>query len=322
VSRALAGAGLTEVISFPFVAASVHDTLGEPADDVRRRAHRLVNPLSEDEPELRTSLLPGLLATAVRNVGRGNRDLALYETGLVFLPSSGGGTAPVPGVDDRPTDADLAAIDAAIPAQPRHVAAVFTGEAEPAGWWGPGRAADWADAVEAARTVARAARVELAVAAAEHAPWHPGRCAALTLAGTVVGHAGELHPRVVAALGLPARTCAMELDLDALPTPGPAVAPTVSAYPPVLLDVSLVVADEVPAASVEATLRAASGPELENIRLFDVYTDERLGAGVRSLAFALRFRADDRTLTVDEATVARDAAVALAAERHGARLRS
>jgi phenylalanyl-tRNA synthetase beta chain len=185
------------------------------------------------------------------------------------------------------------------------------------------RPADWTDAVEVARIVARSARVEVTVRAASVAPWHPGRCAEVRLGDTVVGHAGELDPRVVSSFGLPPRTCAVELDLDAFPPPSPAPAPTISSYPPVLLDVALVVAQDVPAGEVGRTLRAAAGPLLESLELFDVYADaDRLGAGLKSLAFALRLRAGDRTLTVEEAGVARDAAVAAAAERYGARLRS
>lgn len=320
ISRAVAAAGYTEVISFPFVSPDVHDALGLSSDDPRRHAARLVNPLSEDEPELRTSLLPGLLATALRNVGRGNRDLALVETGLVFLPRSDGSTPALPGVDRRPTDAELAALDAALPEQPLHLGVVLCGDRALRGWWGRGRPADWADAVEAAQVVARAARASLTTRAADLPPWHPGRCAALLLGDRVIGHAGELHPRVITALGLPARTCAMELDIDAFDVPAPAVAPVISAFPPVLLDVALVVGTDVPAAAVEQTLRESAGPLLEAVRLFDVY--EGVGEGLRSLAFALRFRAADRTLTLDEANAARDAAVAAAGSRHGARLRS
>jgi phenylalanyl-tRNA synthetase beta chain len=302
----------------------VHDSFGLAADDPRRAALRLVNPISEDEPELRTSLLPGLLGTALRNIGRGNRDLALAEMGSVFLPSLGTGSRPpLPGIAARPSDAELAALDAALPVQPRHLAVVLCGAFDPKGWWSTGRAADWADAVEAAQVVARAARAQLKTRSADVAPWHPGRCAALLLGDQVIGHAGELHPRVVSALGLPDRTCAMELDLDALPLPEPAGAPDISTYPPVLLDVALVVPADVPAAEVEATLRGAAGPLLESVRLFDLYVDaERLGAGMRSLAFALRFRAPDRTLTVEEATAARDTAIAAVVERHGAQLRA
>jgi len=324
ISRAVSAAGYHEVLSYPFVSPAVHDAFGLAADDPRRDALRLANPISEDEPELRTSLLPGLVATALRNIGRGNRDLALVEAGSVFHPSRGTGSKPpLPGTAARPTDDQLAALDAALPDQPRHLAVLLCGQFAPHGWWGSGRRADWADAVEAAHVVARAARTTFTARAADVAPWHPGRCAELLLDDAVIGHAGELHPRVVAALGLAERTCAMELDLDALPPAPPASAPEISIYPPVLLDVALVVPSAVPAASVEHTLKGAAGPLLESVRLFDVYIDiDRLGPDARSLAFALRFRAPDRTLTVDEATAARDAAIAAAVERHGARLRS
>jgi phenylalanyl-tRNA synthetase beta chain len=200
---------------------------------------------------------------------------------------------------------------------------VLCGEIVRKGWWGPSRAASWADAVEAARVVARAARAELAVRAADMPPWHPGRCAQLLLGDEVIGYAGELHPRVVATLGLAERTCAMELDLDRVPVPEPPLAPTVSAYPPVLLDVALVVGTDVSAADVERTLREAAGPLLESVRLFDLYADAtRLGEGKRSLAYALRFRAPDRTLTVAEATGARDAAIAAVRDHLGAELRT
>ncbi|HTZ42708.1 MAG TPA: phenylalanine--tRNA ligase subunit beta [Jatrophihabitans sp.] len=322
VSQALAYAGFTEVISYPFVAPEVHDAFGLAADDPRRQALRLANPISDAEPELRTSLLPGLLANLVRNVGRGSRDLAVFELGLVYLPAPSTTRAPRPDVSRRPDDAELAAIMATVPHQPRHLAVVLAGDLELPGWWGAGRAGGWADAIESARLVVRAARRDLDVRKAEVAPWHPGRCAELLLDGQVIGTAGELHPRVVSAAGLPARTCAMELDLDAVPLPEPAQAPALANQSPVLLDLALVVAEETPAAAVQAAVTEGAGPLLESVRLFDVYADPaRLGAGVKSLAFSLRFRAAERTLTVEEATAARDAAVTLAAERVGARLR-
>ena len=136
------------------------------------------NPLSEEEPALRTTLLPGLLATLARNLSRGQRDLALFEHGTVF-PGDQRSSAPLPGVDRRPDDATVAALYAAVPEQPWHVAVALAGQREPRGWWGPGRPAEWADAVQAARDVAAAAGVELTVRAGERAPWHPGRCAEL-----------------------------------------------------------------------------------------------------------------------------------------------
>ncbi|CAL9653850.1 Phenylalanine--tRNA ligase beta subunit [Streptomyces sp. enrichment culture] len=327
--RALAGAGYVEALNYPFIAEQVFGQLGLEADDPARRVVKLSNPLSDEEPALRTTLLPGLLAALRRNDGRGSHDLALFETGLVFLPREEQRTAAVLPVEGRPTDEQLAELDAALPDQPRHVAVVLAGAREQAGWWGKGRPADWADAVEAARSVAREAGAELVIRKGQYGPWHPGRCAELSVtvdgAERVVGHAGELHPRVVKALGLPARSCAMEIDLDAVEAAGDATAeaPRISTFPVATQDVALVVDAVVPAAEVEEALRAGAGELLESIRLFDVYENaEQLGDGRKSLAYALRFRAADRTLTVDEASAARDAAVALAGERVGAELRS
>ncbi|MEV5547024.1 phenylalanine--tRNA ligase subunit beta [Streptomyces sp. NPDC052309] len=327
--RALAGAGYVEALNYPFISEQVFDQLGLDADDPARRVVRLVNPLSDEEPVLRTSLLPGLLGALRRNDGRGSHDLALFETGLVFHPRDEQRVAANLPVDRRPGDEDLAALNAALPDQPRHAAVVLAGAREQAGWWGKGRPADWADAVEAARTVAREAGAELTVRKGQYGPWHPGRCAELVVTvdgeDRIVGHAGELHPRVLKALGLPARTCAMELDLDTVQRAGDGIpqAPGISTFPVATQDVALVVDAFVPAADVEAALREGAGELLESIRLFDVYDNaEQLGEGRKSLAYALRFRAADRTLTVDEASAARDAAVALAGERTGAVLRS
>ncbi|WP_405919173.1 phenylalanine--tRNA ligase subunit beta [Streptomyces longwoodensis] len=328
VGRALAGAGYVEAPNYPFVSEQVFDQLGLEADDPARRVVKLVNPLNDEEPALRTSLLPGLLGALRRNDGRGSHDLALFETGLVFQPREEQRAAGHLPVDRRPTDEELAALDAVLPEQPRHVAVVLAGAREQAGWWGEGRPAGWADAVEAGRLAAREAGAALGVRKGQYGPWHPGRCAEFVVvldgAERVVGHAGELHPRVLKALGLPARTCAMEIDLDALERVGDDTpqAPGISTFPVATQDVALVVDQPVPAAEVEAALREGAGELLEAIRLFDVYeNEEQLGDGKKSLAYALRFRAADRTLTVDEASAARDAAVALAGERTGAVLR-
>ncbi|NBM17311.1 phenylalanine--tRNA ligase subunit beta [Streptomyces sp. GC420] len=327
VGRALAGAGYVEALNYPFIGEQHLDQLDLPADDPARRMVRLVNPLSDEEPALRTTLLPGLLGALRRNDGRGSHDLALFETGLVFHPGERPGVAVRLPVDRRPTHEEIAALDAALPVQPRHVAVVLAGAREQAGWWGKGRPADWADAVEAARTVAREAGAELVVRRGRYGPWHPGRCAELAVVADGeeqhIGYAGELHPRVVKALHLPARTCAMELDLDAVEKAGAGAlqAPRISTFPVATQDVALVVAHDVPAAEVEAALREGAGELLESLRLFDVFTGEQLGGGRKSLAYALRFRAADRTLTVEEASAARDAAVALATERTGAVLR-
>ncbi|MFA1544046.1 phenylalanine--tRNA ligase subunit beta [Actinomadura monticuli] len=322
VGRALAGAGYVEALAFPFLAEKDLDGLQLPADDARRRTLRLANPMSEQEPLLRTTLLPGLLKVLALNVGRGFGDAGLYELGVVFRPRPDAPErAPRLAVDRGPAAEEITRLEAALPDQPHRVAVVLSGDREPSGWWGEGRPALWADAIEAARTVAREAGVELTVRADQHAPWHPGRCAALYNGDTLVGHAGELHPRVTKAYGLPARSCAMELELRRLGEPVTVRAPHVSSYPVATQDVAVIVDSAVPAADVESALRDGAGSLLEAIRLFDVYTGEQVGEGRKSLAYSLRFRAPDRTLTAEEASQARDTAVAAASERTGAVLR-
>ncbi|TCO45797.1 phenylalanyl-tRNA synthetase beta subunit [Kribbella antiqua] len=320
IATALVGAGLTEVVSYPFIGAADFDAMGLPAEDPRRTTVKLVNPLSDEEPSMQTTLLPTLLRTAERNVGRGASDLAIFQTGLVFLPKPESKPAPLPSVAQRPSDAEVQSLYDALPDQPLHLGVVLTGSSTPTGWWGKGQPVGWADAVQLARTVATAVGVEPVVRNTELAPWHPGRCAELSVDGKVIGHAGELHPKVCQAFGLPARSCAAELDLDALIAAGPSsiTAEPFSSYPVAKEDVALIVPAEVAAAEVEAALVEGAGELLESIRLFDLYTGEQIGEGKKSLAFALRFRAADRTLKENEVADVRQAAVQVAVDRFGA----
>ncbi len=319
VGRSLAGAGYVEVVSFPFIGVAELDRLGLTDDDERRSVLYLANPLSAEEPAMTTTLLPGLLKALARNAGRGATSAALFESATVTLPH-GGGPAPIYGVDHRPSEGEIADLDKALPQQPLHLALVAAGEREQPGWWGPGRAASWADAVDAVRVVALALGLEVTIRSTTRAPWHPGRCAEVSVGDVVIGHAGELHPKVCQTYGVPARTIAAEIDLDGLleQAPDAIVAPTYSDFPMAKEDVALVVDESIAAGDVEAALRDGAGELLESIRLFDVFTGEQLGAGKKSLAFALRFRARDRTLTEDETAAARAAAVEFAAQRTGA----
>jgi phenylalanyl-tRNA synthetase beta chain len=319
IGRTLAGLGCVEVVSFPFVGDETFDALGFPADDVLRHAVRLSNPLSSEKPLYTTTLLPGVLDAAARNLGRGATGVALFETGTVAFPTQRG-AAPVYGVEWRPTAAELQKLFDAIPAQPLFLAAVLAGERERDGWWGDGRAADWTDAIEIVRGLAGELGVDIEVRQTSRMPWHPSRCALVCIGDAEIGHAGELHPRVCRTYGLPRGSAVLEIDLDALMARTVEIppAPVVSHQPLAKEDVALVVDATVPSSEVERALREGAGALLESIRLFDVFTGPQIGEGKKSLAFALRFRAPDRTLTEAETGAARDAAVAAAAIAVGA----
>ena len=318
IGKSLALNGYIEILPTPFLPAGVFDQWGLPADDTRRTTTHVLNPLEADRPELATTLLPGLLEALGRNVSRGAVDVALFAIAQVVEPTSETRAVERIPNDRRPTNDEIATLDGSLPHQPQHVGVVLAGLREPAGPWGPGRPVHASDAFEAVRVTGRAAGVELTLRPAQYLPWHPGRCAEVLVEDTVVGHAGQLHPAVAERSGLPKGTCAVELNLDAIPITETLPAPAVSPFPAVFQDVSLIVGQDVAAQSVVDAVRDGAGALLEDVRLFDVYTGPQIGDGRKSLTLALRFRAADRTLTEDEASAARDSAVQTAAERVGA----
>ena len=320
IGKSLAQSGYVEILPTPFLPAGVFDLWGLPAEDLRRATTQVLNPLEADRPHLATTLLPALLEALVRNVSRGLPDVALYALAQVVQPTEETHGVELIPVHRRPTDAEIALLDSSLPRQPQHVAAVLAGLRERRGPWGPGRRAETADALEAVRIIARASGIDVSFRAAQHLPWHPGRCAEVLVGETPVGHAGQLHPAVIERSGLPTGTCAVELNLDAIPVVDALPAPRVSPFPAVFQDVSLVVPVNVPAQAVADAVREGAGELLEDIQLFDVFTGPQIGEDRKSLTFALRFRAPDRTLTEDDASAARDAAVRRAAEAVGAEL--
>lgn len=313
VSDTLAEAGLTEVMTYPFL-GNEHDLMGLPADDPRRDTVKLANPLADDAPALRSSLLDTLLNTASRNVSRGNPRVAIFELDQV-VSAQGVVPAPIPGVEEKPSDEVMQALRAGVPKQPWHVAAVLAGNATEASPHDAARAWDWADAIELAIRVAvsqgLAVRPEALGAGGQAtvaAPFHPGRVAQIRVGaltgGKVLGYAGELHPKVCQNFGLPPRTCAFELDLDAIEKVRPKDAfqlRPVSTFPAAKEDLAFVVKQDVPALKVYNAITKAGEGLVEELRLFDVFENvEQLGEGRKSLAFALRLRAADHTLSPQE----------------------
>ncbi len=332
-AQVLATSGLVEVKAYPFM-GDAHDRQQIPVGDSRRNAVRLRNPLADDAPLLRTSLLDTLLEVAERNASRGVIPLALFEVGQVAVPA---GTVPseILGVERRPSDEELKVLLAGVPSQPWHVAGVVGGQfARQSGAqmldgdaavspWG------WADALEAARSAAASVGVNVessrawvpegtqklrgapvpasADAPEDVAPFHPGRSANLFVRTgrgfKVVGRAGELHPKVVEEYGLPARSAAFELDLDVVSStvrPGFLQVKPVSTYPPVKEDLAIVVDDYISAREVETVIRRGAGGLLESLVLFDIYSGAQIKEGARSLAYSLTLRAPDRTLSAEE----------------------
>ncbi|HAT1131091.1 phenylalanine--tRNA ligase subunit beta [Corynebacterium striatum] len=324
IGHGLAYAGYAEVLPSPFIANNTFDVWGLEGDDERRKTISVQNPLESDKAILSTTLLPNMLEAVARNVARGRNDLALF--GLQQVSFKRADASAMPSVEERPSDAVVQELRDSLPYQPLHVATVATGNVEHEGPWGKGRAYTYADAIESARLVARAAGVEIEVEANSELPWHPGRCAAIKVVvdgeSVVVGHAGELHPEILEALNLPARTCAMEMDVNALPTEEMFPAPVLSAFPALHQDIALVVDEDTPAESVRKVVEEGAGELLEGVELFDVFRGEQLGEDKKSLAFQLIFRASDRTLTDEEANEHRLAAAKLAEQRLGAQMRA
>ncbi|MEO6944415.1 MAG: phenylalanine--tRNA ligase subunit beta [Lacisediminihabitans sp.] len=320
----LAANGGTEVLAYPFVSGTSNDIFGSPTAGGVAQI-KLANPLDSEVPFLRASLIPGLVEVARRNLSRGLTDLAIYELGSVFLPEAGHAyvSGPLPVGNKRPSPEILATLNDGIPPQALHVAAMFLGDRvhkQPAQ---PVVAHCLGDAFEAAQQLGRAVNVLVTPRQGSHQALHPGRTAELFVGETSIGFAGELLPTLAEDLDLPRAVAILELDLDAMIALAPEeVSPTpIASFPAATQDLSLVVSDGIPAGEVLGAIVEGAGELLEDARLVDDYRGTGLPEGVKSLTFALRFRASDRTLTAAEGTGAKLAGLAFAAQRFGATLR-
>lgn len=316
----LAANGLTEVQPYPFLSQATHAMFSGDAP-----AMRLANPLDAEVALLRRTLLPGLLEAARRNLSRGLTALALFEIGVVFLPEADHryGSGPLPAGDTHPGDGKLAELNAGIPPQPWHVGALFLGDRVSKQPGQDAIASTVADAVTAANQLAAAVGATLRIEQGNHPAMHPGRTAEFYVGDTVIGVAGELLPSIADELDLPRVVALLEVDLNALIDSGVTEVATkpIAAYPAATQDLSLVVSRDIPAGVVHATVVEGAGELLEKASLVDDYRGPGVDDDHKSLTFALRFRAPDRTLTAAEATEAKLAGVALASERFGATLR-
>ena len=323
VSNVLASAGHTEVLSYPFFDEDTNNLYGS-ATELSLPQVRLANALDSEQGWMRTSLLPGLVSTAARNRSRGFGDLSLFETGLVFLPEEGKkyGQDVVAG-GDKPSDKVLAELYAGIPPQPQYLSGVLFGDVISKQ---PGQRAieaSWQDALDAVQQIALGAGVTFEIRQGHHKAFHPGRTAEILLNGEVIGYAGELLPSLMEEAHLPRRVAAYEINLDAVCDAAgkPHTAHPIGTMPAATQDLSLVVSEDVSVANLHDAIVQGAGELLEAATLVDVYRGDSIGKGVKSVTFALRFRALDRTLTQAEATAAKEAGVELATKEYGASIR-
>lgn len=300
--RAFAASGAREAWTDSFLGPKELDDLGLADDHPARNLVALENPIAEERPGLRTTLLPGLLKAAARNAAHRAEDVALFELARVYEPTE----------EDLPLEAQV-------------LAGVFSGRRRPQGWSAAEAPWDFFAVKGLLESVLRSLRLPAPeLAPAGGMPFHPTRGASVSIAGTVAGVFGELHPDVCERFDVPEGAVAFELSLAPLVAalPERVKVEELPKFPPLLIDLAIVVDEDVSGRAATEVVREAGAPDVASVRLFDVYRGDPIPSGKKSLAFALEIRAHDRTLTDEEALAVRDRIVAALAERFGAELRA
>ena len=305
INRTLRASGLNETMTYSFAEPGDLERLRMPAEGLGEPVE-LINPLNADQSVMRQSIIPGLLRSVAYNQSRGVKNVQLYETGVVFYAHEGKKQ----------------------PKEKRKVAGVLAGTMREAGWNDAPAAFDFFDGKGVVESLARELalpKLRFKALSADEAPHlQPGRAAAVLSGGTELGWVGELHPLAVDAYQAEAPIVAFELDVDALVK---AARPArdyrdVPTFPAVSMDVAFVVDEAVTCEKLMQCMSSAGGKLLEDARLFDVYRDEeRVGAGKKSMAFALTYRAADRTLTSEEVDKAHERLVKKVCAATGAEVR-
>ncbi|MDU4962246.1 MAG: phenylalanine--tRNA ligase subunit beta [Sporomusaceae bacterium] len=282
VQELMAAMGFDEMISLSFMHPATLDKLNVAADSELRRAIPVLNPITDEFPVLRTTLLGGLLQAVALNLSRKNENLQLYELGAVYLPSE------LPLTE--------------LPQEPLQLAAVMLGRRENEGWCQLAEPVDFFDAKGAVEQLLFSLGIACGVAGGEHYAMHPGKTAIFSCNGQVVATVGELHPQVLEAYGFNRKLYVLELDMEAVAANASLIGSyrSLPRFPAISRDLAVVLDAGIGAERVETEILASGGPLLQEVRLFDVYTGEQVPAGMRSLAFTLTFRAADRTLTDEE----------------------
>jgi phenylalanyl-tRNA synthetase beta chain len=322
---ALGGLGFDQVVGLSFTDSEETARLRIPAGDPRSDAVLLANPLSEDQAAMRTTLLGSLLDVASRNLARDANRVALFESGQIYLNIPPTGRKPTDGVGNRPID-PLAGVfvgERGAPfGEPHRLACLAVGPLVEQSWRGGGKPSDFFALKAVLEALAGQLGIGLGFEAAPEPFLHPGRAAAVMIAGVPIGWIGEVHPLVCrewdveAAAGFEVATAAL---VEAA-TVGEELYEDVTTFPAVHQDLAVVVPVEVTAVAVRDAILEGGGELLRSADAFDLYEGEQLGEGRKSLALRLEFRAPDRTLTDEEVAGLRDS-IKAELERIGGSLR-
>jgi phenylalanyl-tRNA synthetase beta chain len=296
----LVGRGLYEIAGWSFAERRVLDRLRLPEDSPLRDVVEVANPMSEAQAILRPTILGSLLDAVAANMARGVRDLGLFESAAVYRASA-----------TEPSDEHHA------------LAAAITGRLAPRSWSGPAPTADVFAATALVEAVLGTLRVPFEVVPD---PWpflHPGRSAEVRTGDVRLGWVGEVHPLVAASWDVEQPVAVFALDLGKVVAAAPqdTAYTDVVSYPPLRQDLAVILAADVPAGRARDVIRQAGGDLLTGADVFDVYTGAQVGEGRRSLAFALTFRAPDRTLTDEDVAPVRERIVAALRDELGGELR-
>ncbi|WP_368561911.1 phenylalanine--tRNA ligase subunit beta [Pseudoxanthomonas sp. UTMC 1351] len=303
VRRQLAARDYLETVNYAFVDAALLTQWG-----VSEGAVPLANPLSAELGVMRTRLLPGLVSAVQRNAARQVGRVRLFELGNVFESRES-------GTGNRESAKGEA------PVEILRVAGAICGDAKTEQWGEPARKADFHDLKGDLDSLAAAAGATLEYRSSQYGFGHPGRSADIYRDGQLVGWIGQLHPRLQRDLDLDVDVLAFEVDLLPLTARSLPRAMELSRFPSVRRDLAFVVADKAPWAAIEATVRAAAGPLLRDLLLFDRYVGQGVESGHKSLAMGLILQDNSRTLTERDVDEVVSTAMAAIEREHGARIR-
>ncbi|MCX7781332.1 MAG: phenylalanine--tRNA ligase subunit beta [Negativicutes bacterium] len=303
IKRVLAGAGLSEILSFSFAHPSIFDKLNIPADSELRQAIEIMNPITDDFPLLRTTLLGSVMETVVRNLSRKNDDMKIFEIGSVYLAKQ------LP-LDD-------------LPAEPVIVCGAMTGKRQVLSWNTSRDLVDFYDAKGTVELVLeRLGITGYEVTPGERHSYHPGKTAVFAKDGDVLAVVGEVHPKVLDAFAINKKVYAFEMTIDTLAKHAAGISryQPLPKFPAVSRDLAVVLPEKTAAKQVVETIRQSGGALLADFKIFDVYTGEQVAPGMKSLAFALTFRAE-RTLTDEEVDVSVKQIINRLEQEHSAKIR-